>query len=85
MPKKEKRTEAEVHAMILRDAKMRIGCTDFEPEFTLHRTDVGATRYPSANWDVESARNVDDWAPDCAPAFKEAIAQAHRKFDIAWP
>jgi len=85
VPKKQKRTEAEVHAMILWDAKMRIGCADFAPEFTLHQTDVDATRYPSANWDVQGARNVDDWAPDCAQAFKEAVAAARRKFDIAWP
>ncbi len=85
VPKKQKRTEAEVHAMIVRDSKMRLGCADFEPEFTLHPTDVDASRYPSANWDVQSARNVDDWAPDCAQAFKEAVASARRKFDIAWP
>ena len=29
MPKKQKRTEAEVHAMIVRDAKIRLGCADF--------------------------------------------------------
>jgi hypothetical protein len=85
VPKKQKRTEAEIHAMIVRDAKMRLGCTDFAPEFTLHRTDVDPTRYPSANWDVQEARNVDTLARDCAQAFKEAVARARRKFDIAWP
>ena len=25
------------------------------------------------------------WEPDCAQAFKEAVARARRKFDIAWP
>jgi len=36
MPKKQKRTEQEVHAMIISDAKTRLGCKDFEPDFTLH-------------------------------------------------
>jgi hypothetical protein len=85
MPKKQKRTEAEIHGMILRDSKMRLGCAEFAPDFTLHRTEVDATRYPSANWDIESARKVDSWAPNCAQAFKEAVATARRKFDIAWP
>ncbi len=85
MLKKQKRTEAEVHAMIVTDAKMRRGCSDFEPDFTLHRTDADPTRYPTANWDLLSARNVDDWPTDCAQAFKEAVARARRKFDIAWP
>ena len=80
MPKKQKRTEAEIHAMIVRDSKMRLGCADFAPDFELSET-----RDPLANWDVHSARNVDDWAPDCAQAFKEAVARARRKFDIAWP
>ena len=29
VPKKQKRTEAEVHAMIVQDSKMRFGCADF--------------------------------------------------------
>ncbi len=85
MPKKQKRTEQEIHAMIVRDATMRIGCADFAPEFTLHRTEVDPTRYPSANWDVESVRNAETWKPDCAQAFKEAVDRARRKFDIDWP
>jgi len=85
MPKKKpKHPEAEVHAMILTDVKIRLGCGDFAPEFTLHRTDVDQTRYPSANWDVQTAANVHDWKPDCAQAFKEAVGRARRKFDIAW-
>ncbi len=84
MPKKSKRTEAEIHALIIREAKYRLGCTDFEPDFTLHPTDVDPTRYPSANWDVEGAKNVEAWKPDCAEAFQEAVAQARRKFEIAW-
>ncbi len=77
--------EAAVHAMVVRDAKMRLGCDDFEPEFTLHRTHVDPTRYPSANWDVESTRNSEAWKPHCAQAFKEAVVRARRKFDIVWP
>ncbi len=85
MSKKQKRAEQEIHDMVARDAKMRLGCQDFEPEFTLHRTNEDSTSYPSANWDVDSARNVEAWKPDCAQAFKEAVAGARRKFDIAWP
>ncbi len=84
MPKKPKRQEAEIHAMIVKDAKFRIGCKDFVPEFTLHRTDVDPSRYPSANWDVEGAKNVEVWKPDCAEAFQEAVARARREYDIAW-
>ena len=85
MPKKQKRTETEVRAMIERDAKQRLGCQEFEPEFTLHQTDVDPTRYPSANWDVQETRNADTWARDCAQAFREAVDRARRKCDIAWP
>ena len=81
MPKKQKRPEADVHAMIVRDSKMRLGCADFAPAFALHET----SRDPVANWDLYSVLNVDDWPPDCAQAFKEAVARARRKFDIAWP
>src|SRR6266849_3539352 len=52
MPKKQKRTEQEIHAMIVRDAKIRLGCADFEPDFTLYEP-----RDQTANWDVHSARN----------------------------
>ena len=57
--------------MIVRDAKMRLGCADFGPDFTLHET-----RDQLANSDVHTVRNVDDWPPDCAQAFKEAAARA---------
>lgn len=80
MPKKQKRPEADMHAMIAKDSRTRLGCADFAPDFTLYET-----RDPLANWDVQSARNEDDWPPDCAQAFKEAVARARRKFDIAWP
>ena len=80
MPKKQKRTEAEVHAMIVQDAKIRLGCADFAPDFTLRKT-----QDQWANWDVRETRHAETWAPDCAQAFKEAAARARRKFDIAWP
>jgi len=80
VPKKQKRPETEIHATIVRDAKIRLGCADLAPDFTLH-----AVHDPRANWDVRSARHVDDWATNCAQAFKEAVARARRKFDISWP
>ncbi len=86
MPKKPKLPEAEVHAMILKDVKIRLGCSDFEPDFTLHERvpgSVGASG-ESANWNVGETRNTDTWAPACADAFKEAVARARLKFDIAW-
>jgi len=79
MPKKQKRPKAEIHAMIEKEAQVRIGCAEFERDFT-----VGKSQDARANWDVESARHVEAWAPDCAQAFKEAVARARRKFDIAW-
>jgi len=79
MPKKRKLTEQDVHAMIVKDAKMRLGCADFAPDFTIHEV-----RDPAANWDVRSA-GTDGWPPECAKAFKEAVARARRKFDVAWP
>ncbi len=52
MPKREKRTEQEVHAMIVTDAKLRLGCADFAPDFTLYEYQrsgqplgVGAVRF----------------------------------------
>jgi hypothetical protein len=71
--------------MILTDVKMRLGCRDFAPEFTFPRTDVDSSYYPSANWDVEGAGNVEAWKPECAEAFQRAVARARRKFDIEWP
>lgn len=80
MPKKPKRPEVEIHAMIVTDAKIRLGCRDFTPEFTLVQgTDA------AANWDVGMLRDSADWPRACAQAFKEAVARARRKFDIAWP
>ncbi len=85
MPKKKPRlTEAEVHAMIVRDAKLRLGYKDFEPEFTLYPTPDDQPEW-RANWGLWRVVNVPDWAPDCAEAFMEAIQRARMKFDIAWP
>jgi len=78
--KKPKRPEVEIHAMIVTDAKMRLGCADFAPDFPIHEV-----RDPSANWDVRVAGDADGWLPNCAQAFNEAVARARRKFDIAWP
>ncbi len=85
MAKTQKRTEQEVHAMIVTDAKIRLGCEDFAPEFTLHRIDDNPTRYPLANWDVQTTRGTHGWPSDCAQAFREAVTRARRKVDIAWP
>jgi len=35
VPKKERRTAQEIHAMIVSDVKIRLGCEDLDPEFTL--------------------------------------------------
>ena len=48
MPKKQKRTEREIHALIVRDAQIRLGCSDFEPNFTLYHVEL--TSYPAANY-----------------------------------
>src|SRR2546430_12911948 len=80
MPRKQERTEQEVHAMIVQDSKMRFGCADFAPAFALYET-----RDPAANWDARIESNAGEWPTDCAQAFKEAVARARRKFDIAWP
>jgi len=65
--------------MIVKDVKMRLGCADFAPDFTIQEA-----RDHWANWDV---RGVDPAGrlPDCAQAFKEAVERPRRKFDIAWP
>lgn len=82
--KKPKATEAEIHAMIVRDAKMRIGCQDFEPQFTLYKTHDDQSQW-RANWGLWQITNFDEWEPDCAEAFMEAIQRVRMKFDIAWP
>ncbi len=85
MPKKQKLSEPEIHALIVKEAKYRLGCKDFEPDFTLDRVeDDQSGVYPHANWDVQSIRSADVWQPDCAQAFQEAVARARGKFDIAW-
>ena len=87
VPKKPKRTEPEIHALIVKEAKYRLGCKDFEPEFMLHKRPpkTGGGAGDSANWDVRETHNAETLAPDCAQAFKEAVDRARRKFDIAWP
>lgn len=84
MPKKPKLTEPEVHAMILKDVKIRLGCSDFEPEFTLHEVRDDPSKFSHSNWNVDGVKNADTWKPDCAQAFDEAVGRARRKFDIAW-
>jgi len=85
MPRRKKLTEPEIHALVVKEVKYRRGCEDFESDFTLHRVERGdPARYPHANWDVDSAQNVEAWPPECVQAFKEAVARARGKFDIAW-
>src|SRR2546425_7730975 len=80
MPRKQKQTEQEIHDMIVTDAKIRLGCADFAPDFTLRKA-----QDQWANWDLDEAHNAETWTPDCAQAFAEAVARARRKFDVAWP
>jgi len=86
MPKKPKLPEPEIRALIVNESKYRLGCKDFEPEFTLHERvpGSGGASGESANWNVRETRNTDTWAPDCADAFKEAVARARRNYDISW-
>jgi hypothetical protein len=84
MPKKPKLTVPEIHATILKDVKIRLGCKDFAPEFTVHRIDDDPRTFPHSNWNVASVENAGTWKPDCAEAFQEAVARARRTFDIAW-
>jgi len=80
MPKKPNRAEQDVHAMIVRDAKMRLGCSDFAPEFTIHEI-----RNPAGNWEVRITGEADDWPPNCAQGVQGGGRPSRRKFDIAWP
>ena len=87
MPRKPKRTEPEIHALIVKETRYRLGCADFEPDFTLRERAPGSGggSGESANWDLRETRNAETWAPDCTQAFKEAVDRARRTFDIAWP
>ena len=58
--------------MIVRDAKIRLGCKDFAPEFTLYPTPDDQPQW-RANWALWRIENVQDWGPDCAEAFMEAL------------
>jgi hypothetical protein len=84
MPKKKKLTEPEVHALIVKEARYRLGCSDFEPQFTLHRIEDDPRTFPHSNWNVASVENASSWKPDCSQAFDEAVARARLKYDIEW-
>lgn len=84
MPKNKTLSEPELHAMIAREAKVRLGCAEFAPQFSLYKGAPDPHAQWPANCDVQDARNVAEWKPDCAQAFKEAVARARRKFDIVW-
>jgi len=73
VPKKRTVTEPEAIALIIREATYRIGCEDFTPPFSLHRSEPDAPgRYPRANWDA-MPEDPEHWPPDCAQAFREAV------------
>jgi len=77
-------TEAEAVALIIREAKYRIGCEDFTPTFTLQRAEPdGPGRYPRTNWDA-TPDDAERWPPDCAQAFREAVTRNRGKYDIEW-
>ncbi len=79
MPKKPKRPEVEIHAMIVTDARCGSGAPTSPPSSPWCVTDA------AGNWDVGILRDAADWPRDCAQAFREAVARARRKFDSAWP
>ncbi len=84
MPKKKIITEPEAIALIIREARYRIGCEDFTPTFTLHRSESDAPGcYPRANWDA-TPDDAEGWPPDCAQAFREAVTRNRGKYDIDW-
>jgi hypothetical protein len=62
VPKKQKRTDGDVRAMIAKDLRMRIGCADVALDLALYET-----RDPAANWDVRIASNAGDWPADWRP------------------
>lgn len=63
MLKKPNRPEVEIHAMIVVDAKMRLGCKDFSPDFTL----------PSPT------RTVIAWGKEQRPASRAGLAPSSRR------
>lgn len=97
MPKRPKLPEAELRVLIVKEARYRLGCEEFAPEFTLYRLAPPgyATPVPGlapsifgrsiSNWDVRHVQNVETWKPECPQAFQEAVERARRKFDAAWP
>ena len=83
IPKKPTFTEAV--AVIVREARRRIGCEDFVATFTLHPAEPDTSgRWPRANWDATPGEGADKWPPDCAEAFQETVLRNRGKFDIAW-
>jgi len=84
MPKKKIITKAEAIALIIREAKYRIGCEDFTPTFTLHRSEPDSPgRYPLANWQA-TPEDPEGWPPECAEAFRETVTRNRGKYDIDW-
>jgi len=84
MPKKKIITKAEAIALIIREARYRIGCEDFTPTFTLQRAEPdGHGRYQRANWDA-TAEDPERWLSNCAQAFREAVTRNRGKYDIDW-
>jgi hypothetical protein len=70
--------------VIIREAKYRIGCEDFAPTLTLHRSEPDSSgRYPQANCDA-TPEDPERWPPDCAHAFREAVTRNRGKYDIDW-
>ena len=84
MPKKKIITKAEAIALIIREARCRIGCEAFTPTFTVQRDEPdGPGRYPRANWDA-TPDDAERWPADCAQAFREAVTRNRGKYDIDW-
>lgn len=85
MPKKKQLTEAEAHALILKEARYRQGCEGFTPVFTLRRAEPDTSgRYPRANWDAELGERAASWPRDCAQAFRKPVERNRGKYDVDW-
>jgi len=85
MPKKKIITEAEACDLIIKEAKYKIGCQDFEPVFRLRPAEPPAElwRYPRANWDA-TLDAPEIWLADCVQAFRDAVTRNRGKYDIDW-
>src|SRR5262245_11776171 len=85
MPKKKLLTEADPIALIVKEAKYRIGCENFTPTFSLRRAEPdGPGHFPRANWDA-TPEGIESWPRDCAEAFREAVTRNRGKYDLDWP